>query len=234
MRDAKLTFLEHLDELRNRIIKSVIFFILVSGLFYNLTPLILSRLIAPVGKLVFIYPSEALLVRITIAFWAGLFLSSPFILYQVWQFVSRGLKRKERKYAFTFGVVSFILFAGGASFGYFIILPVALKFLISFATASMTPMLTADKYISFLGMLTAVFGLIFQLPVVIMFLVKVKILTPRMLVQRRREAIVLIFIAAALLTPPDVITQVLLAVPLLVLYEISVFLAKLSFRETRN
>ncbi len=122
--DKKLTLTEHLDELRGRIIKSVIFIIICSCLLYNFIGVFLPILMKPVGKLVFIAPTEALIVNMKIAFLGGVFLSSPFVIYQIWQFVSAGLKETEKKYILIFGPMSFILFVLGSSFGYFVIIPI--------------------------------------------------------------------------------------------------------------
>ncbi len=227
MRDSYLTLLEHLDELRNRCIKSVIVFSLASCLFYQFIPKILPYLIAPVGKLVFIYPQEAFLAKITISLLGGLCLSLPYILWQGWRFVYSGLKRKERKYVFIFGILSLLLFAAGCAFGFFLVFPAGIKFLISFAAPEIQPMITVSNYVSFLTGLTLIFGGMFQMPLVIVFLTRIGIISPKTLSRRRREAIVCIFIAAAIFTPPDVASQILLALPLVILYEVSILAAKL-------
>lgn len=231
MEEKRLTLSEHLEELRGRIIKSVIFLIIASSIFYNFVNIVLPHLIKPVGKLVFIAPQEAFISNIKIAFFGGLFLSSPFVLYEIWQFISEGLKSNERKYVAIFAPFSFILFVLGAGFGYFLIVPIGIKFLLGFATDILTPMITISRYISFVGMLTFAFGLIFQLPLACSFLTKIGIVTPLFLSSKRRHAIVLMFIAAATLTPPDVITQCLMALPLLVLYEIGIVFSKLAYKK---
>ncbi|MFH1318353.1 MAG: twin-arginine translocase subunit TatC, partial [Candidatus Omnitrophota bacterium] len=135
-------------------------------------------------------------------------------------------KRKEKKYAAIFGIWSLILFIVGISFGYFLVFPIGLRFLINFSDEFIRPMITVSKYVSFLGRITFLFGAVFQFPLAILFLAKIGIVNIKSLVKRRREVIVAIFIAAAFFTPPDVITQILLAVPLLVLYEVSIVCAK--------
>ena len=226
MSERKLTLVKHLEEFRNRIIKSIIFVIACSVFVYCFIDRLLPFLTKPIGELVFIAPQEAFVANIQIAFFGGLFLSSPVILYQVWRFVSAGLKVNERKYVLIFGPISFIFFIVGCAFGYFVIVPLGIKFLLSFSTDFITPMISISKYISFLGLLTLVFGLVFQLPSVMLFLTKLRIIDSKFLSQRRREAIVIIFIAAAILTPPDVITQVLMALPLIILYELGIIFSK--------
>ena len=130
--DKKFTLVEHLDELRSRIIKSVIFMIICSCFLYNYIDVFLPALLKPVGKLIFIAPTEAFIVNIKIALLGGVFLSSPFVIYQIWQFVSAGLKENERKYILICGPLSFIFFILGALFGYLIIIPVGIKFLLGF------------------------------------------------------------------------------------------------------
>jgi sec-independent protein translocase protein TatC len=228
--DEKLTLVEHLEELRYRAIKSVVAVIAATCLLYSFVEEILPHLIKPAGILIFIAPSEAFISRIKIAFFGGLFLSSPIILYQIWKFVSSGLRRNERRYILLFGPLSFIFLVMGALFGYFIIVPIGMRFLLSFATDLMIPMITVSSYISFLGLLTLSFGIIFELPLASLFLTKIGIVNPGFLSSRRKHAIVLIFIVAAILTPPDIITQCLMALPLLVLYEISILFSRFVYK----
>lgn len=231
MVDKKLTFIEHLEELRARLIKSLVFIIIVAGILYNLADRILAYLVSPIGgTLVFIAPEEAFVTNIKVALFGGLFFSSPFVLYQIWQFVSAGLKRDERRYASLFGFSSFILFIIGICFGYFVIVPIGLTFLLGFSNEFLVPMISVGKYVSFVGGLMFAFGVVFQLPLVVLFLTKIGAVTPQFLSRNRRYAIVFIFIAGALLTPPDVITQCLMAVPLILLYELGIIFSKLTHR----
>lgn len=230
MEDTKLTLVEHLEELRRRLIKSILFIIIASSLVYSFSDKILSCLVRPVGRLIFLAPAEAFMAHIKIAFFGGLFLSSPFVIYQIWKFVSAGLNRDERKYALLFGPVSFIFFIVGAGFGYFIIIPIGLKFLLGYATEFMAPMISVSNYISFMGALSLAFGVVFELPLIILFLTKIGVVNTAFLSSKRRHAIVIIFIVAAALTPPDVITQCLMAVPLIGLYEIGIVFSKLASR----
>lgn len=234
MEDKKTSLSEHLEELRSRLIKSIIFVIITSGALYSFVNPILASLVKPVGKLVFIAPQEAFITNVKIAFFGGLFLSSPVIIYQAWKFVSVGLVAAERKYSLLFGPLSFIFFIGGASFGYFLIVPLGIKFLLGFATDYVTPMITIGKYVSFVAALTFSFGVVFQLPLIILFLTKIGLVTPQFLSEKRKHAIVLVFIAAALLTPPDVVTQCLMALPLILLYELGVLFSKFSSKKRSN
>ena len=227
MPQKRITFLKHLEELRSGIIKSLVVLIVVSGLVYKFSPSILSFLIKPVGKVVFIIPTEGFMANVTVAILAGVLLSSPFIIYQIWKFIYGGLKRRERRYILLFGILSFSLFSIGCGFGYFVVLPVGFKFLLNFATPYLQPMIAVSKYISFVGGVTFLFGIVFQLPLAVIFLTHTGIVNPLILSRRRKEVIAAIFILAALITPPDIITQVLLALPLIVIYEISIVLSKI-------
>ncbi|MBU1061291.1 MAG: twin-arginine translocase subunit TatC [Candidatus Omnitrophica bacterium] len=226
MEVKRLTFVEHLEELRSRLIKSIIFLIIASCISYAFKDIILDFVVRPVGKLVFIAPQEAFITNIKIAFLAGLYLSLPFLLYEVWGFISVGLKGKEKKYALIFGLFSFINFVLGILFGYFIIVPIGMRFLLSFSRDFIVPMLSMGRYISFIGTLTFVSGVIFELPIAILFLTKIGVVTPGFLSKNRKYAIVIIFIIAAIFTPPDIITQCLMAVPLMGLYELSIVLSR--------
>jgi len=230
MSDKKITVARHFEELRARIIKSVIFIILGAIVTYNFVNVIISNLAKPVGELVFIAPQEAFVTNIKIAFFGGLFLSSPVVLYQVWRFISSALKENERKYALIFGPLSFIFFSAGVAFGYFVIVTIGIKFLLGFATDFVNPMISVSKYISFVGMLTLAFGVIFELPLASLFLTKIGIVTPSFLSRKRKHAVVIIFIAAAVFTPPDVITQCLMAGPLLILYEIGIIFSRFAYK----
>ena len=148
----------------------------------------------------------------------------PVIFYQLWSFVSPGLYRKEKILVLPLVAASTLLFIGGAAFCYYLILPIALSFLIGYSGDLLSPIITVGSYISFTGMLLLAFGFGFEIPVVAYFLGKIGIITTRTLIKGRRYAVVFIIILAAILTPPDFTTQILLAVPLYVLYEISIII----------
>ena len=222
-----LSFWGHLDELRSRLIKSFIAVVVAACLFYPYVDPFLAFLIKPVGKVVFTSPADAFVVRLMLLICGGVVLALPVIIYQLWQFAAAGLKENEKKYIRFFAPASFFLFVVGCVFGYWVIIPVGMKFLLSFATDSIVPMITLPNYISFIVTLVLAFGLCFQLPLVLLFLAKIGIVTPAFLVQKRKHAIVLILIASAILTPsPDAISQILMAGPLLVLYELGVVASK--------
>lgn len=225
-----LSFFDHLDELRARFIKSILSFLAATCVFYVFAKDILHILVKPIGKLIFTSPSDAFMAHVTLSLWGGLFLSFPVILYQIWQFVSSGLMPKERHYIFIFGPFSLFLFIVGALFAYFVMIPISLKFLLAFSSEWIVPMIEIKNYISFVGTLILSFGVVFEMPLILMFLTKIGIATPAFLSQKRRHAIILILIVSAILTPPDVISQILMALPLIVLYEISILVSKLTYR----
>lgn len=225
-----LSFLGHLEELRSRILKSLLAVTLTSVFSYAYADPLLKFLIKPVGHLVFTSPAEAFLVTINVTVWGGVTLSFPFILYQFWAFISEALTISERKYVRMFGPLSFILFMGGIIFGYFAIVPISLHFLMNFSSPWLVPMIRASEYLSFVGSLVLASGIIFELPLILIFLVKIGVASPEFLRQKRRYAIVVIFILSAILTPPDCASQFLIAVPLLVLYELGILLARIIYR----
>ena len=225
-----LTLTQHLEELRVRLIKSLIFFVAASCLFFRWSDDALSYLARPLDQLVFTSPTEAFTTKMVTTLLGGLFLSIPYILYHAWQFVYAGLHDIERKYTAVFIPFSIIFFGVGCAFGYVVVLPYVLRFFLSFSTSALTPMITVGKYVSFAAGLVLSFGLIFELPLVVVLLTKIGILTPEFLKQKRRYAIVLIFVVSAVLTPPDFVSQIFMAIPLLVLYEISILLSRFVFR----
>jgi sec-independent protein translocase protein TatC len=162
-----------------------------------------------------------------VAFIAGIILTSPFILYQIWAFVAPGLYQKEKKYVIPFVLGGSFFFALGVLFGYFVAIPVGFRFLLGYATDFIKPMPSMKEYLSFSIKFLLAFGLVFEFPVVLVLLAKIGIIDAKMLARQRKYAILLIFIFAAVMTPPDIISQVLMALPLMGLYELSILLSKI-------
>lgn len=221
-------FIEHLEELRSRMIKCLITVFVFSCVSYLFVRQILGYAIKPVGKVVFLSPQEAFFSYLILAFFIGVFLSSPVIIFQIWRFISTGLLKHERKPLLIYGFISFLLFVVGIVFAFFLILPIGVKFLLSFGTDFLQPMISVSRYISFAGMVLLGFGIVFQLPIVILFLTQVGWVSTLTIRRNRKYAILLIFITSAVMTPsPDVLSQLLMAGPLLLLLEISIWLAVL-------
>ncbi len=235
--EEKQTFIEHLEELRKRLIISLIAVGIGFGICYIFSKEIFQLLMIPLQKalpkgatMIFTTPAEAFFTYFKVALLAGIFAASPVVLYQIWLFVAPALYSHEKKYVIPFVISSTLLFIGGAAFGYFIVFPFGFKFLMSFATDLIQPAPRLKESLSFCSMLLFAFGLTFELPLLILFLSKVGVVNARMLARNRRYAIVAIFIVAAILTPPDVVSQLMMAIPLLILYEAGIWIAKIFGR----
>ncbi|MFQ5868120.1 MAG: twin-arginine translocase subunit TatC [bacterium] len=231
--DQRMSLFEHLGELRRRIFISAVAVLVGSVITYFYVDRILEILKGPVETLVFIAPQEAFLVNLKLSFWGGVFLASPVIFFEVWVFVSVALREEEKRYLLLYGSLSFCSFVIGVTFAHLVVLPVGLKFLLSFTSGGLQPMLSVSKYISFVLMLLIAFGLVFELPLVAFFLTKLGLISPEFLTQKRKHALIGVFIVAAILTPPDVFTQLLMAGPLLGLYEISIWVSRLAKRKEK-
>ncbi len=231
----KQPFLSHLEELRKRLVVCaigvgagfVIAYIFAERLFQLLVaPL---KAVMPEGdQLIFTNLPEMFFAYIKVAFIAGIMAASPLIFYQLWMFIAPGLYRKEKKMAIPFVISSTILFVGGALFGYFVVFPFGFKFFIGFSNEYVKALPSVKQYFSFSMKLLFAFGVVFELPVIIFFLSKMGIVTPQFLRQKRKYAILLTFALAAILTPPDVITQCMMAGPLIVLYEIGILVSRIA------
>jgi len=231
----KQPFLSHLEELRKRLVVCaigvgagfVIAYIFAERLFQLLVaPL---KAVMPEGdQLIFTNLPEMFFAYIKVAFITGIMAASPLIFYQLWMFIAPGLYRKEKKMAIPFVISSTILFVGGALFGYFVVFPFGFKFFIGFSNEYVKALPSVKQYFSFSMKLLFAFGAVFELPVIIFFLSKMGVVTPQFLRQQRKYAILLTFALAAILTPPDVITQCMMAGPLIVLYEIGILVSRIA------
>jgi len=227
-----MSFLEHLDELRGVLVQSLIVFVTVSVVLSFFSGTILDFIVRdiPVDKLNFFSPTEAFMARLKMSFVLGAMVSFPFILLKVWQFVSPGLFNNEKRRVYPFVVTSSILFYAGVLFCYIVLIPIVMEFLLGFGTARLNPLISINAYFAFVARLCFTFGLVFQLPIVVLVLSLLGIVTPEMLLRQWRWAVVIIFTIAAILTPPDPASQVLMALPVLVLYLGSVVVARIAVR----
>jgi len=219
-----MSFLEHLGELRVRISRALLAIVLFFLIGWYYSRRIFSFFLAPIlpflngHKPVFLEITEPFLLYMKVALLAGIFAASPVILYQLWAFISPGLYPGERKYAAPFIVFSSLFFIGGGLFGYYVAFPYAARFLLSVA-GDFEPALTVRSLFQFESKLILAMGLIFEMPVVIFLLAKVGIVTPAFLLHNFKYAVLIIFIAAAVITPtPDIITQCVFALPMVGLY----------------
>ena len=226
----------HLTELRNRIlyILGTILVVFVGAYYFSGELLTLMQRPIADQKLVFLSPTEAFFAHIKVSFFASVFISLPIILVQIWRFCAPGLMDREKRYIVPFVFFSTLSFIIGALFCYFLILPYGLAFLLSFATEFLTPQISIGFYISFAFKLIFTFGLVFEVPIVTILLVQIGVITPDFLSKNRGYVIVGAFVMSALLTPPDVVTQVFLAGPVIVLFEISIIVSKIIMRRTKK
>jgi sec-independent protein translocase protein TatC len=233
MVDTPMPLTAHLAELRSRLFVCVIAVGVGFLLAYAFKERIIAALQSPpvlIGEsltvpLQIIAPAEAFLTYLKVSFLAGLFLALPVILHQLWKFVAPGLLEHEKKYTMPFIIGSTTLFyAGGVMF--YLLLPVIIDFLLSFSSQEIQAQLSVGYYVSFCIRLMIAFGIVFQLPMVVIFLTQLELLSSRTLIKNFRYAVVLTFIAAAILTPPDVISQTFMAMPTLLLYGVSILIAR--------
>jgi sec-independent protein translocase protein TatC len=222
---GEMSFLDHLEELRRRILLALAALVVATIGAYLFSGLLLSVLVRAAGQLQAISPLETLIVRLKLSLAAGFVVALPVIIVQAWRFVAPGLLSSEKKIAFGLVISATICFAIGGLFSFLVVGPGALRVLESFAVEDIVNRWSVSNYTSFIVRLMMAFGIVFELPVAIFFLTKLGIVTPEVLRRKRRYAIVLIFILAAALTPPDAFTQLMLAVPLLILYEVGILVS---------
>ncbi|MFP4194113.1 MAG: twin-arginine translocase subunit TatC [Desulfosalsimonas sp.] len=239
--EEKLPLTQHLEELRDRLIRCFIAVIagcVVAYIFKEKLFEILSRpLIRVMGegdKIIFTGIPEAFFTYLKVSLLTGLLIAVPFITYQFWMFVAPGLYKQERRLMVPVVFVSAFFFVGGALFGYFIVFPFGFKFLLGFATENIQPLPSMREYLSFSSKLLLAFGFVFELPIVITFMARLGLVTVPFLKKNRKFALLIFFAGSALLTPPDVVTQVMLALPLMVLYEISIIGARVFGRRSEE
>ncbi len=243
MSEKKSTVSEHLIELRSRILKSIIFLIIAFIICYIFSDKIYNFLVDPYAqavkndgnnrRLIFTALHETFLTYLKLAFFAAFFFSCPLILIQIWKFIAPGLYKDEKLALLPFLIATPILFLMGGMLVYYLIMPLAIEFFLSFETTSLNGSLPiqleakVNEYLSLIMRLILAFGISFQLPVFLTLLAKVGFINSEYLKTRRKYVVIIIFTMAAILTPPDPITQIGLALPLLLLYEISILTVKL-------
>lgn len=225
LEEEAAALVEHLDELRIRLIISLVAFVLGTCVGWYLTPEVLSVFREAVGRLIFVAPAEAFFTRLKIAASIGLLLSAPVTLIQAWRFVLPALFPSEKQVIRLFLWVGSALFAAGLLFGYFAVYPTALKFFLAFGTEGLRPAIVVSQHIGFFLGTTLSFGVAFQIPLVFLLLVRLGVFTAARLRELRRPALFGSFVVAAAMTPTDGVSQFMMAIPLAILYEIAVWLA---------
>lgn len=236
--DVEMSFLDHIEELRWRIIYAligIVLFTIVAWIFID--PLVEFVLLKPArdanASLQNLRPFGQLFLYVQVAIIVGIVASLPNIFYQLWQFIAPALKKRERKYILWIVFFSTFCFLAGIAFAYFVMLPLAMKFAAQFGSEAIKNEFSIEEYMSIIISVMLAAGVVFELPMISFFLSKLGILTPKFMRKYRRHAIVIILVLAAFLTPgADPVSQVILAVPLVLLYEISIFISKISSKKS--
>lgn len=235
----EMSFLDHLEELRWRIIKAAVAVVITAipcGIYwkkiFDVVMIYPLRLSNPQPKLIYTSPSETVIISIKIACAGGLILAAPVIFYQLWKFISPALYGNEKKVVLPTTLVSTLFFIAGIVFSY-LMFPFVMRFLTMFAPEKLAPMFKASEYFGFLLKISLAFGFVFELPVISFVLSYMGLINASFLIKNSRYAIVLIFILSAILTPPDVISQSMMALPMLLLYVISILVSFLASRRNK-
>ena len=236
--EAPMTLMGHLNELRRRLFRMVIIVILGFVAFYGVSEYLYAYLSAPLqaqlpegSKLIYTSPAGAFFTYMKVALVASLFGTSPITFYQVWAFIAPGLYKEEKRAVLPLAFFSSVFFIAGAAFCFFMVFPIAFKFFMGFATDTIVPMISVEEYLGFALKLLIAFGVVFEMPLFSYFLSRFGILSPDFMRRQRRYAILLIFIVAAILTPPDVFSQCLMALPMLLLYEVSIYVSAMAYKK---
>ena len=236
-----MSFTEHLEELRYRLFRIIIAafvgFLICYGFkerLFNILMDPLVRVLPEASSMIFTGLPEAFFTYLKVSLVAGIFVASPYIFYQIWRFIGPGMYDTEKKFIIPIAFISAAFFVVGALFGYFVVFPIGFQFFVGFANEMIQPMPSLREYFSFSIKLLFAFGIAFELPLFIFFLARMGIVNSRLLRKQRKYAVLIIFLAAAFLTPPDIISQILMSGPLIVLYELSIWVAYLWGRESKD
>jgi sec-independent protein translocase protein TatC len=230
---AEQGLLSHLVELRSRLLRSVVAILLVFGALFPIANRLYALIATPLlerlpsgGSMIAIDVITPFFTPIKLAFFTAIFIAMPYLLYQVWAFVAPGLYRQEQRLALPLFLSATVLFYVGAAFAYFVVLPLVFGFLTGTVPEGVSMMTDINKYLDFVLMTFLAFGLCFEIPVAVVILATLGVVTPESLVKHRGYVIVGAFVVAAVVTPPDALSQILLAVPMCLLYELGVFAAR--------
>lgn len=235
--ENQMPLLSHLSELRLRLTRIVIVVLIGFIGFYGISELAYTYLAEPLTRflpegstLIYTSPQGAFFTYLKVALMLSILGTSPYSFYQIWAFIAPGLYKEEQKAVLPLAFFSAFFFLGGAAFCYVTVFPIAFKFFMGFATDMVRPMISVEEYLSFALKLIIAFGLVFEMPLFSYFLARLRLITPEGMRRYRKYAILVIFITAAILTPPDVFSQVLMAIPMMFLYEVSIYITKVAGR----
>ena len=227
-----MSIIAHLTELRKRLIRSLIAIGVGSCIAYYFIEDIMHLLTGPAGKLYYMQPAEAFFTYIKVAIFVGFLIALPVVLYQIWRFVLPALIGMERYLLSVIVPVSLILFLAGIAFSFFLVLPAAVKFLVGFSTQELQPMFSIKQYFDFVIAFLLPFGFIFELPLAIVLLAKVGIVSSKFLAKQQRIVIFLTFVIGAVISPtPDIFSQCMIAIPMILLYEISYVIVRFGMKK---
>ena len=225
-KEGSMSLMRHLEELRSRIIKSLLAVAVGSGIAYFYIEEIMDFVTMPSGKLYYMQPAEAFLTSIKVALFTGFLLALPVVFYQIWRFVLPALTVREKTMIALLVPASVILFFVGIAFSFFLVLPIAIKFFVGFSTENLQPMFSISQYFSFVTSFVLPFGAVFELPLVILVMAKLGFINSEFLRKKQRLVLFLTFIIGAIVTPPDVFSQAMIAIPLFMLYEVSYLIVR--------
>ena len=231
-----MTLFGHLDELRKRLTVIAAVTLIASAVLFTKADFVLAYFLAinPGMELVYITPSELLVVYVQLSLIMALIVCAPINVYEVWAFVEKGLYKKEKTYVLITLVFGVIFFVAGVAFCYFMVLPTTLGFFIRIAVSDVESMISIKSYISFINTMLLCFGAVFEMPVIVFLLSKLEILKPQFLKANKGLMIVAIFILAAIITPPDVVSQIMLAIPMVLLLQLSIIVCTLVDKTNRK
>ncbi|MDX8363298.1 twin-arginine translocase subunit TatC [Cytobacillus sp. IB215316] len=240
MNDSKeMSVYDHIGELRKRLIIAAVFFVMATiGSFFLAEPIIVYLQQADEAKELTMNAfslTDPIKIYMQFAFIIAFVITAPVILYQLWAFISPGLYEKERKITLSYIPISVLLFLGGVSFSYFILFPFVIEFMTRISERlTVNQVIGINEYFQFLFKITIPFGILFQLPVVVMFLTRLGIVSPMFLAKIRKYAYFVLLVIAAFITPPELISHLMVTIPLFILYEISIFISKITFRKVEK
>lgn len=230
--EGEMSLVDHLQELRRRLITIVIAVLIGSGAAYFYAQEIIHFITAPAGKLYYLNPAEAFFTYLKVSFFVGFLLVLPIVLYQIWAFVVPALTTTERKTTLILLPASVLLFFAGLGFSYYFVLPAGIKFFLGFATEDLQPLFSLGQYLSFVISFLLPFGFIFELPLFVLVLAKLGIIGSDFLKAKRKIVIVGTFVVGAVISPtPDVFSQSMIAIPMIILYELSILIVKYVLRK---